>query len=85
MVLVMGVVPGASGQPFIYSTIDKVKELKKYLTENNLDLDIEVDGGINEETAKLSIDAGADILAIGSYLINSENQKETIRKIKDNY
>ena len=81
----MSVVPGEGGQTFIKSTIDKIKELKKYINENNLDLDIEVDGGINDETAKLAIDAGADILVVGSYIINAENPKEAMKKIKNIY
>ena len=85
MVLVMSVVPGEGGQAFIQSTVDKIKDLKKYIEENNLDLDIEVDGGINDKTAKSAIEAGADILVAGSYIIHAEDQKEAIEKIKNMY
>ncbi len=83
-VLVMTVVPGKGGQKLIPETLEKVKELKKYITERNIDIDIEVDGGINDSTANLAIDAGANILVMGNYLISSENIKEAIRKIKEN-
>lgn len=83
MVLVMSVVPGKGGQSFIPETVDKIKELRKYMDENSLDLDIEVDGGINEETAKLVSEAGANIVVAGSYILNSEYPKEAIRYLKE--
>lgn len=82
MVLVMSVVPGEGGQSFIPETVSKIKELKQYIEENEIDIDIEVDGGINDKTSKLAIEAGANILVSGSYIINSENPKEAILKLK---
>ena len=82
MVLIMTVVPGEGGQKLIPETLEKVKELKKYMNENNLSLDIEVDGGINNETVSQVIEAGANILVVGSYLLNSENYNETVKLIK---
>lgn len=82
MVLVMTVVPGKGGQSLIPETLEKVKELRKYMEENNIDLDIEVDGGINEETSAKAVEAGADILVVGTYLVNSENYNETVKKLK---
>ena len=70
LVLVMSVYPGKSGQTFIEKTVDKIKELKKYITENDLKTFISVDGGINNETGKLCKDAGADILVSASYIHN---------------
>lgn len=58
-------------------------ELKKYITEQNYDIDIEVDGGINGETAEKAKDAGADVLVAGSYILNSENFKEAISNLKN--
>ena len=78
----MGVFPGKGGQAFIPETKNKIKELKKYILKNNLDLDIEVDGGINENTAKEVVDAGADILVAGVYILNHENPKEAIKFLK---
>ena len=83
LVIIMSVVAGKGGQKFIPETVDKIKELKKYIDENNLDISIEVDGGINIETASLVKEAGADMVVCGSFLINSENRKETIKKLKE--
>ena len=73
MILVMTVVPGKGGQKLIPETVEKVRELKKYIEENNIDIDIEVDGGINDQTASLVVEAGANILVAGSYLVSAEN------------
>lgn len=82
MVLVMTVVPGKGGQKLIPETIEKVKKLKEYITENNIDIDLEVDGGINNETAKLCEEAGANIIVAGKYLISSENFSEAVKSLK---
>lgn len=82
MVLVMTVIPGAGGQKFMPETLEKVRELKKHIEENNLDIDIEADGGINNETAKQAIDSGVDILVVGSYLILAEDFSEVVKNIK---
>ena len=81
---VMTVYPGKGGQKLIPETLDKVSKLKKYIFENDLDTEIEVDGGINDLTYKDAIDAGADIIAVGSYLVFSDNFSETVKKIKTN-
>ena len=81
-VLIMTVEPGKGGQELISETIDKIRKLNIFSYENNYDIDIEVDGGINDKTAKSVIDAGANILVAGSYIIKSENYKEAISKIK---
>ena len=83
LVLVMTVEPGYGGQKLIPETIEKVKQLKEYITENNLPIDIEVDGGINLENKEELKQAGASILVAGSSIINSENFKETLEKIKE--
>lgn len=70
LVLVMSVYPGKSGQTFIEKTVDRIKELKEYITENDLKTFISVDGGINNETGELCKDAGADILVSASYIHN---------------
>ncbi len=82
MVLVMTVVPGKGGQDLIPETLEKVKELKKYVEENGIDIDIEVDGGINNTTASLAIEAGANILVAGNYLITAENVADAVSKLK---
>lgn len=80
--LIMTVEPGKGGQQLIIETIEKVRKLNKYICENNLETYIEVDGGINLETAKLAKEAGADILVAGSAIISAENYKETIENLK---
>ena len=83
LVLIMTVEPGYGGQKLIPETIDKVKELKKYLDENNTEIAIEVDGGINLENKETLKEAGANIIVAGSSIINSQDFKETITKIKE--
>lgn len=83
LVLIMTVEPGYGGQKLIPETIDKVKELKEYIEKNNIDIDIEVDGGINLENKEILKEAGANIIVAGSSIINSEDFKETIKRIKE--
>lgn len=83
LVLVMSVEPGFGGQKFINSAIDKIKYLKAKKVQNNYKYLIEVDGGINYETAILCRDAGADVLVAGTYVFASENRCKTIKGLKD--
>ena len=80
IVLIMSVYPGKSGQVFINETLDKIKELKDYIVNNNFKTLISVDGGINDETGKLCKEAGADILVSASYIHN--DIKNNIDKLK---
>ncbi len=64
MCLVMTVEPGLGGQKLIPETLEKVKKLKEYLEKNNLDLDIEVDGGIKPDNIELAKSAGANIFVV---------------------
>ena len=57
--------------------------MKDYINENNIDIDIEVDGGINLENKEILKEAGANIIVAGSSIINSEDFKETIKRIKE--
>lgn len=82
LVLIMTVEPGKGGQKLIDSTIDKIKELRKYLEENNIDIDIEADGGINIDNSKELSKAGVDILVAGSAILKSSNYKETVNSLK---
>ena len=81
-VLVMTVEAGKGGQELIPGALEKVKKLNVYAYENGYDIDIEVDGGVNDKTAKLVADAGANVLVSGSYIINSGNYNEAIKKIR---
>ena len=82
-ILIMSVEPGYGGQKLIPETIEKIKELKNYLNKKNIDIDIEVDGGINLENIKLLKEAGANILVAGTAILEAKNYKEVINKIKD--
>ena len=82
-VLIMTVEPGFGGQKLIPETIEKVKNLKEYIEKNNLEVDIEVDGGINLDNVGLLKEAGANIVVVGTAIINSENYKDVIEKIKE--
>ena len=82
LVLIMTVNPGFGGQQFIESTMEKVAQLKAWRDEYNYSYEIEVDGGVNNETYKQCIKAGADVLVSGSYLFNSENRKKAIEELK---
>lgn len=78
--LIMTVEPGKGGQKLIPETVEKIRILKKYIEENNLDTYIEVDGGINLETVGTVKEAGADIIVAGSAIISADNYKEVISK-----
>lgn len=82
LVLIMSVNPGFGGQKFIESAVAKVKKLNKLKEEFNPGLIIEVDGGVNLETGKQLVDAGATALVAGSFVFKSENPKETISSLK---
>lgn len=83
LVLVMTVEPGEGGQKLLPDTIEKIKELKKYIDENNSEVDIEADGGINEENADTVKEAGANMLVSGSAIINSDDYKKVVNKLKE--
>lgn len=81
VVLLMSVNPGFGGQKFIDSSIKKVSRLKQMIKEQNSNALIEVDGGVNKETAPLLINAGADVLVSGSYVFNSSDPLKTIAEL----
>ena len=82
MVLLMSVNPGYGGQRFIEHSVEKVIELKKLVDRKGLSTLIEVDGGVNAETGKRLVDAGADVLVAGNYVFKSPDPVETIRQLK---
>ncbi len=83
MVTIMTVEPGKGGQTLIGKTIEKIKELKKYIDDNNIEIDIEADGGIKTENVKIVKDAGANIIVSGSGIVNSDNYTDVINKMKN--
>ena len=84
MVIVMTVVPGFGGQKFMHSEINKIIELANIRKERNLHYEIEVDGGINSETAQICKDVDADVLVAGSYIFSGgkENYKKMIDSLR---
>ena len=82
MVLLMSVNPGFGGQKFIQNTLSKVDELKNLIIQKKANTLIEIDGGVDLNTGKLLVDAGADILVAGSFVFSSENPKERIHQLK---
>lgn len=82
LVLVMTVEPGEGGQALIPKTVEKIRALKQYIKDNGLEVDIEADGGINQETASIVKESGADILVSGSGILNSDNYAEVVEKLK---
>lgn len=81
MVLVMSVVPGYGGQPFIPETVEKVKKLKDVITKDKLKIVINIDGGINNETVK-EIQPFVDMVVSGSYITNSNDYQEKINSLR---
>lgn len=77
MVLVMSVEPGFGGQSFMPSALPKLTKLKAECERQGLNIDLEIDGGINAETAPLAVEAGANVLVAGSYLICDEMKERT--------
>lgn len=82
MVLVMTVEPGFGGQKFMDMS-EKIRKIREYADKNGYNIDIEVDGGINAETAEIVKSAGANILVSGSYLFKADNMADTVTKLKE--
>ena len=82
MVLLMSVNPGFGGQQFIEHTIEKVKRLRRLIADSGSKALIEVDGGVQGETAPRLVKAGVDVLVSGSYVFKSPNPEETIRSLR---
>ncbi|RDW20825.1 ribulose-phosphate 3-epimerase [Oceanobacillus arenosus] len=82
LVLLMTVNPGFGGQSFIRSMLKKIEQVAAWRKEFDLSFEIEVDGGVNVETAKLCTDAGADVLVAGSAIFNHENRQEAIQALR---
>lgn len=82
MVLLMTVNPGFGGQSFIPVVTPKINALKEMIDARGLNVDIEVDGGINDKTSKIVTEAGANILVAGSYVFRNENRGQAISALK---
>ncbi len=82
MVLLMSVNPGFGGQKFIENTLKKVRQLKALITNHDSKTLIEVDGGVQAETAPRLVEAGVDVLVSGSYVFKSPHPEETISQLR---
>ncbi|MDR2969749.1 MAG: ribulose-phosphate 3-epimerase [Tannerellaceae bacterium] len=83
MVLLMSVNPGFGGQKFIEHSVDKVARLKEMILSKGADTLIEVDGGVNAETGRRLLNAGADVLVAGNYVFKAQDQKQAIKNLKE--
>lgn len=81
LVNLMSVNPGFGGQKFIPYTLNKIRELRNMIDDRGLDVKIEIDGGVTVENAAAILEAGADVLVVGSTVFRSKDPKETIRKL----
>lgn len=82
-VLVMTVNPGFGGQKFLPSTLQKIEQLQTFREERGFDFDIEIDGGVNNETIKSAYDAGANVFVAGSYVYDKVDSAAKIGILKD--
>ena len=82
MVLLMSVNPGFGGQAFIENTIDKVKRLRKMIDQTERNVLIDVDGGVQQDTAPRLVKAGVDVLVSGSYVFKAANPKQVIANLR---
>lgn len=82
MVLVMSVEPGFGGQKFMPNSLPKLKALKAEAERQGLSIELEIDGGINAETAPLAVEAGATVLVAGNYIFSAEDIPATVKNIK---
>ena len=82
-VIIMTVEPGFGGQSFMKEQIKKIESISNYIKKNSLNVNIEIDGGINYETGKLCIEAGADILVVGSFLFQQKSLIAATNKLND--
>ena len=82
MVLLMSVNPGYGGQKFIENTIQKVKRLRRLITESGSKALVEVDGGVQGETAPRLVEAGCDVLVSGSYVFKAPDPEDVIKKLR---
>lgn len=82
MVLVMSVEPGFGGQKFMESSLPKLRKLKAEAERQGLNIELEVDGGINAQTAPLAVEAGATVLVAGNFIFSAEDIPSTVENIK---
>ena len=82
-IIIMTVEPGFGGQKFMDDQLSKITQLKKYLVDNQYQIDLEIDGGVNFETGKKCIDAGANILVAGSFLFKQDDLTQATNQLNE--
>lgn len=82
MALVMSVFPGFGGQKFIAEVLEKVRKIRRIIRENDLNCDVEIDGGINAETVKAAKDAGANVIVAGSSVFKAADRAAAISALR---
>ena len=83
LVLVMTVEPGFGGQTFMHDMLPKIREIREIIRSRNLNCELETDGGINGETAKLCVDAGANVLVAGNYIFGQTNRAAIVDDLRN--
>lgn len=83
MALVMSVFPGFGGQKFIAEVLEKVRKIRRIIRENDLNCDVEIDGGINAETVKAAKDAGANVIVAGSSVFKAADRAAAISALRN--
>jgi ribulose-phosphate 3-epimerase len=81
-VLLMSVNPGYGGQKFLPLVYDKISKIRKYANEHNIEIDIEIDGGVNNHNAPKLIETGATMLVAGSYVFNNADYEKQIKSLR---
>ena len=84
-VTIMTVEPGFGGQKFMRDQVDKIKNISDHIKLNKMNVEVEIDGGINFETGKTCVEAGADILVAGSFLFNQGDLISSTNKMSENF
>lgn len=82
LILVMTVNPGFGGQKFLSSQLKKIENIRKKIEKLGKKIELEVDGGINDQTARIAVEAGADVLVSGSYIFGSGNYQQAIQNLR---
>ena len=82
LILIMTVNPGFGGQKFLASQLKKIENIRKKIEKSGKKIELEVDGGINDQTSRIAIEAGADVLVSGSYIFGSGNYQQAIQTLK---
>ena len=83
VVLIMTVEPGFGGQSFMYDIVNKITDLRKIIDNKKYNCLIEIDGGINDKTARICVVAGADVLVSGSYIFKAQNPQQILKDLKN--